>query len=253
MNASRLFFYFFYFGSHVLQIAIAVIFVRRKMVRELPAFFVYTCFQVLQIAVLFTMDQMDSVTRDQYMVAWLAERYISAGLRFAVIHETFHEVLRSYPALQNLGGRLFRWSIVLLMIVAVMIVAYSTGSSLNRESLVVIVIDRAVDIMQVGLLVLILLLVKYLRLTWSSYVLPIVVGLGLYSSTMLVMAAFHAHYGMYYRPILFQEIEDIAYTGSALLWLTALLMPERAVKPIEPPVAAELESWNAALQRLLEQ
>jgi hypothetical protein len=199
------------------------------------------------------MDAMDSVTRDQYYAAWLVERYLSAGLRFAVIHEIFHHVFRSYPALQSLGERLFRWSTVLLMVVAVVLVAYSTGANLDRLSVVSIVIDRAVDIMQVGLLVVLLLLVKYLRLTWSTYVLPIAVGLGLYSSTMLVMAALHAHYGMYYKPILFGHIEHVYYTCSTLVWFTALLMTERAVNQIEPPPAAELETWNTAVARLLQQ
>ncbi|HMK21427.1 MAG TPA: hypothetical protein VK466_03785 [Terriglobales bacterium] len=196
---------------------------------------------------------MDSVTRDQYYTAWLIERYVSAGLRFAVIHEIFHHVFRTYPALQKLGGRIFRWSTALLMVVAVVLVAYTTGTNLDRLSVVPIVIDRAVDIMQVGLLVVLLLLVKYLRLTWSTYALPVAVGLGLYSSTMLVMAAFHAHYGRYFEPVLFGHIEHISYSCSNLVWFTALLIPERAVQPVEPPSAEELESWNAALQRLLEQ
>ena len=253
MTASRFFYYFLLFASHVVQIPIAGILVRRKMVREFPAFFAYTCFQILQIAVLFTMDAMDSVTKAQFDMAWTAEKYISAGLRFAVIHEVFHQVFRSYPAVQNLGGKIFRGSTALLMIVAVVLVAKSTETNLNYLSVAIIVVDRAVDIVQVGLLVMLLLLVKYLRLSWSTYVLPIAVGLGLYSSTMLVMAALHAHYGMYYQPILFSMIEDISYTCSALIWFIALLMPVQAIGQIEPPVNAELEHWNAALQRLLEQ
>jgi hypothetical protein len=253
MDASSFYFYVFGVASHLLQIAIAITLVRRKMVREFPAFFVYTCFQVLQFGVLLTMGLMNSITRDQYLAGWLIEKYISAGLRFAVIHEIFHHVFRSYPSLQSLGGRIFRWSTAVLMVVAVVLVAYSTGTSLDHLSIVPIVIDRGVDIMQVGLLVVLLLLVKYLRLTWATYVLPIAVGLGLYSSTMLVMAALHAHFGMYYQPVLFGHIERISYTCSALVWFTALLMPEREVKPITPPVSMELENWNTALEKLLEQ
>ena len=252
MTASRFFFYFFWFASPVLQVLIASILVRRKMVRDLPAFFVYTCFQILQFAVLFTMDAMDSVTRYQFYTAWLVERYASAGLRFVVIHEIFHHVFRCYPVLQSLGGRLFRWSTASLMVVAVVIVARSTGTNLDRFSFVSIVIDRCVDIMQVGLLVVLLLLVKYLRLTWSTYVVPIAVGLGLYSSTMLVLAAFHARYGWYFEPILSGHIEHVSYTCSNLVWLSALLIPQRAVTQIEPPPTAELETWNTAVQRLLQ-
>jgi hypothetical protein len=139
------------------------------------------------------------------------------------------------------------------MVVAVVLVASSTGTNLDRMSIVLIVIDRAVDIMQVGLLVALLLLVKYMRLTWSTYVLPIAVGLGLYSSTLLVMAALRAHYGTYFEPLLFARIEDVSYACSALIWLSALWAPQPAVKPMDAPVGAALEGWNAALERLLEQ
>jgi hypothetical protein len=253
MTVSEFLYYFFWPAAHVLQIPIAVIMVRRKMIRELPAFFVYTCFQLVQAAVLFAMAEMDYFTKVQYDTAVIVESYISAGLRFAVIHEIFRHVFRSYPAMQSLGGKIFRWSTVSLMVVAVVLVASSTGPSLNYLSVGIIVINRAVDIMQVGLLVLLVLLVKYLRLTWSTYVFPIAVGLGAYSSTLLMMAAFHAHYGMYSQTALLSHIDRVTYTCCTVVWFTALLQPARAQKPIEPPVSAELESWNAALQRLLEQ
>src|SRR5438477_5928795 len=182
MTASRFFFLFLWVTPHVLQIPIIVIMVRRKMVREFPIFFVYTCFQVLQTAVLFTIAQSDRFAAEQYIVGWIAEEYISVVLRFAVIHEIFQHVFRSYPALQRLGGHLVRWSTVLLMIAAVLLVAYSTGTNLDRVSLVLVVVNRTANIMQVGLLVLLLLLVKYLHLSWSTYVFPMAVGLGLYAS-----------------------------------------------------------------------
>ena len=253
MTVSEFLYYFFWPAAHVLQIPIAAIMVRRKMVREFPAFFLYTCFQLLQSAVLFAMAEMDYFTKVQYDTAVIVEGYISGGLRFAVIHEIFSHVFRSYPALQNLGGKMFRWSTILLMVVAVVVVAKSTGPTLNYLSVGIIVIDRAVAIMQVGLLVLLVLLVKYLRLTWSSYVLPIAVGLGLYSSMMLMMAALHAHYGMYFQSALLSHVDRITYTGSTVVWFVALLLPERAPKQVEPPVNADLETWNAALQRLLQQ
>ncbi|HST11867.1 MAG TPA: hypothetical protein VLL05_15935 [Terriglobales bacterium] len=253
MTLSRFCFLFTWAASHVLQIPIVVIMVRRKMLREFPIFFVYTCFQMLQFTVLFTMDQMDRFTSDQYALGWAVEEYISVVLRFAVIHEIFHEVFRSYPALQQLGRRLFRWSTVLLMIAAVLLVAYSSSTNLDWVSLVLIVVNRAVNIMQVGLLVLLLLLVKYLRLSWSTFVLPMALGLGLYSSIMLIDTALQAHFGAFFEHLLTAQIEHGAYACSVLVWLSGLRLPERAASLAEPPATHELESWNAELQRLLQQ
>jgi hypothetical protein len=252
MTASRFFFLFFWV-VHVLQIPIIVIMVRRKMVREFPIFFVYTCFQILQTAVLFTIDQSDRFTAEQFIRGWIAEEYISVALRFAVIHEIFQHVFRNYPALQRLGGRLVRWSTVALMIAAVLLVAYSTGTNLDRVSLVLVVVNRTVNIMQVGLLVLLLLLVRYLHLSWSTYVLPMALGLGLYASAMLVNTALQAHFGAFVNLTLTRRIEVSAYGCCVLVWLTGLLLPQPAAKQIEPPAIHELEDWNAALQRLLQQ
>jgi hypothetical protein len=174
-------------------------------------------------------------------------------LRFAVIHEIFHHVFRSYPALQQLGGRLFRWSTILLMIAAVLLVAYSSGANLDPVSLVYVVINRAVNIMQVGLMVLLLLLVKYLGLSWSSYDFPMALGFGLYSSVMLVDTALQAHFGAFFDPLLTNQITCGAYTFCVLVWLTGLLLPQQATRPVELPTTHELENWNAALQRLLQQ
>ncbi len=253
MTTSRFFFLFLWVAPHLVQIPIVMIMVRRKMVREFPIFFVYTCFQILQTAVLFTIDQSDRFTWEHYNRSWITEEYISAALRFAVIHEIFQHVFRSYPALQQLGGRLVRWSTVLLMIAAVLLVAYSTGTNLDRVSLVLVVVNRTVNIMQVGLVVLLLLLVKYLHLSWSTYVFPIALGLGLYASAMLVNTALQAHFGAFFDAYLTNQIEHGAYSCCVLVWLTGLLLPQPAAKQIEAPAIHELEDWNAALQRLLQQ
>jgi len=253
MTISRFFFLFLWVAPHVLQIPIIVIMVRRKMVREFPLFFVYTCFQILQTAVLFTIDQSDRFTGDQYIACWIAEECISVVLRFAVIHEIFQHVFRSYPAFQRAGSRIVQFTVVLLMIAAVLLVAYSTGTDLDRVSLVNVVVNRTVNIMQVGLLVLLLLLVKYLHLSWSTYVFPMAVGFGMYASDMLIDTALQARYGAFFNNSLIGHIEHGAYTCCVLVWVTGLLLPQPAAKPIEPPAIHELEDWNAALQRLLQQ
>jgi hypothetical protein len=253
MTASRFLFLFLWVAPHVLQIPIIVIMVRRKMVREFPIFFVYTCFQILQTAVLFTIDQSDRFTAEQYIVCWIAEEYISVALRFAVIHEIFQHVFRSYPALQKLGAHLVRLTIVLLMIVAVILVAYSTGTNLDQVSVVYIVVNRTVNIMQVGLLVLLVLLVKHLHLSWSTYVLPVALGFGLYASTMLANTSLQAHFGAFFNNSLTSQIEHVAYTCCVVVWLSGLLLPQPVAARIEPPSSHELEDWNAALQRLLQQ
>jgi len=253
MTVSRFLFYYLWIAPHVLQIAIVVIMVRRKLVREFPIFFVYTCFQVLQCAVLYPMHVMDYFTGEQYVPTWLAEEYISAGLRFAVIHEIFHSVFRSYAGFQQLGIKLFRWLTALLMIAAVYLVAYSSGTNLDRVTFTISVLNRGVNIMQCGLLVVLLLLAHYLRFPRNTYAFSIALGLGLYASVMLAMTAVRAHYGAFYERELMINIENVGYHCSVLLWLVALVLPEPVAQSVKSPPAPEIEHWNAALERLLQQ
>jgi hypothetical protein len=253
MVGSRFLFDYLWVAPHVLQIPIAVIMVRRKMVREFPIFFVYTCFQIFQCAVLFTIDKVDYFPGEYYVPAWLVEEYISVALRFAVIHEIFNGVFGSYPALRQLGGKVFRWSTVLLMSVAVILVACSSGTNLDRVTFTMSVVNRAVNIMQCGLLVLLLMLVRYLRFPWDTYVFSIALGLGLYSSIMLTTSVVRAYYGAFFERTLMDNFENAGYHCTVLLWLVALVLPARVAQQVESLPAPELEHWNAALQRLLEQ
>ena len=72
MTAHRLLFLYLWIAPHVLQVALAVMMVRRKLAREFPAFFLYTVFEVLQFAVLFALCWLVLAGR------WSAEPYIDA-------------------------------------------------------------------------------------------------------------------------------------------------------------------------------
>jgi hypothetical protein len=95
--------------------------------------------------------------------------------------------------------------------------------------------------------------VKYVHLSWSTYVFPMALGLGLYASAMLVNTALQAHFGTFFDNYLTGQIEHGAYTCCVLVWVTGLMLPQPADKRFEPPPIHELEDWNAALQRLLQQ
>ena len=253
MIAPRLIFLYLWIAPHTLQVVLAHMMIRRKMVRQFPAFFTYTVFEVTQFALLFAMDQISSVSADQYNIAWLAGGAMSIALRFAVVHEIFSVVFRSYPALREFGGVLFRWATAVLMIAAVTLVAYSSGNELDRFTVALTIVDRAVAIVQCGLLVLLVLLARFLNFSWSSYTFGIALGLGFFASTQLGVSALRAHYGVTVAPTLFDEISMGAYHCCVLFWMVALWFPKREASVVRSAPSHELEHWNSALQRLLHQ
>jgi hypothetical protein len=192
MTVSRFIFLYLWIAPHALQAVLAVMIIQRKLLREFPVFFAYTVFEIAQFLVLFGADHWDRVSADQYVVLWLVGGTISIALRFAVVYEIFTVVFRSYPALQEFGAVLFRWATVVLMIVAVMLVGYSSGNEIDRFTVPLTIVDRAVSLIQCGLLVLLILLVRLLSFPWTSYAFGIAMGLGFYASLELSMTSLWA-------------------------------------------------------------
>lgn len=253
MTAHRLLFLYLWIAPHALQVALAVMMVRRKLAREFPTFFLYTVFEVLQFVVLFVLTRIDAVSAEQYATVWIAGGAVSIALRFAVVHEIFRHVFRTYPSLDEFGALLFRWATAVLMVVAVALVAYTAGDKLDRFSVAISVVDRAVSIVQGGLLVLILLLSRFFSFPWRSYVFGIALGLGFFASVQLGISAIRAQIGITVASDLFNDISMGVYHCCVLFWIVTLLLPERADTRVTAVPAHNLDHWNDALQRLLHQ
>jgi hypothetical protein len=252
MTPHRLLFLYLWIAPHVLQVALAVMMVRRRLAKEFPAFFLYTVFEVLQFAVLFALSRIDAVSAEQFATVWLAGGALSIALRFAVVHEIFRNVFRTYPSLDEFGALLFRWATAVLMVVAVALVAYTAGDKLDRFSVAITVVDRAVSIVQCGLLVLLLLLSRFFSCTWRSYVFGIALGLGFFASVQLGISAIRAQIGVTVASDLFNYISMGLYHCCVLFWIVTLWWPARVETRVSEVPAHNLGHWNDALQRLLD-
>lgn len=251
MAAHRLLYMYLWIAPHALQMALAVMMVRRKLVQEFPAFFIYTVYEVLQFIVLFAMHEIDAVSAEAYTVAWLAGGAVSIALRFAIVYEIFDHVFRSYPTLKELGVVIFRWATVVLMVVAVILVAYSTGGEIDRATIAISIVDRAVSVVQCGLLVLLLLLSRFLSFSWRSYAFGIALGLGFFASVELAISAIRTELGLGVALDALALLTMATYHCCVLFWIVALLRPQREVAPVTSVPEYNLEHWNSALQRLL--
>lgn len=242
---------YLWIAPHALQVALAVMMVRRKLAREFPAFFLYIAFEMLQFVVLFALDKIDAVTAEQYSAVWVVGGAVSVAFRFAIVYEIFEHVFRSYPTLKEFGTLLFRWATVVLMIVAVALVGYSTGGEVNRFTFAVSILGRAVSVVQCGLLVLLLLLSRFLSFSWRSYAFGIALGLGFFASVELALSAIQTELGLGTALDLFNLLGMATYHCCVLFWIGALLWPQREVAPVTSVPEHNLERWNGVLQRVL--
>ncbi len=253
MTVPRWLLLYLWIAPHTLQAVLAIIMIYRKLVRRFPVFFAYTIYEVVQFLILFAIDQSQSGTVEQYAGAFLAGGAVSIALRFGVVYEIFCTVFESYPALQRFGWMLFSWATVVLMIVAVTVVASSTGTDLDRYQFAFTVVDRIVSIIQCGLLVLLVLMARFLSFPWTSCAFGITLGLGLFASVELGIRAIQAEFGIYIAHDVINAIGMAVYHCCVVFWVVSALLPERSPRRMEPGRGYDLEHWNDALQRLLHQ
>jgi hypothetical protein len=250
MTAHPVFYYYLWIAPHVLQIVLAVLMIRKSLVREFPTFFAYVVFEILQFVTLASMATLH--TYDGYAYVWYAGETVSAALRFAVIREIFTKVFENYSPLKQLGNQIFRWATVLLVIAAVLVVAYTPGNEMDRVSVAINVIDRTVSIVQFGLLLLLLILSRFLRFNWRSYAFGIALGLGVFAGLKLVNWTLSMEFAGADALEFFTLFMMAAYHCCVLFWVVTLLLPQPQRIPVSNVSSINIDHWNNALERFLQ-
>ena len=242
--------HYLWIAPHALQIIVVIVMVRRGLLREFPVFFTYTVFQILEEGTLFILDHSAAVSGYQYWCAHSIGLAIDIALRFAIIFEVFTSVFRNYPGLRYLCRILFRGAIVVLLVAAITVAARAPESGMFPLLTRIHVVDLSVDVMQSGLLILLLGFSSYFGLSWRSLAYGIAAGLGIFSSVGLATEAMRVWTG----PVAgyaFDFVTMATYHCCVVIWLVYLLAPETARSSVKELPENTLEQWNAELQRLL--
>jgi hypothetical protein len=152
-----------------------------------------------------------------------------------------------------LGIGLFRWTLVVLVLSAVALAAYNPGPDyFPRIFAGLALLNRAIAIVQCGILIFLFLFSSYFGLFWRSYVFGIALGLGIFSATQLATAAVQVYLGPYPTNYLIDFVVMGMYHCSVLIWLFYFLVSEPVSSTIRLAPIHDLESWNDELRRLLQ-
>src|SRR5882724_11190808 len=89
MHAHSFLWHYLWLAPHALQIAVAIVMVRRRLVREFPVFFAYTLFQIVEEGTLFILDHSPAIRPLTYWYAHWVGLAVDVPLRFAIIAESF--------------------------------------------------------------------------------------------------------------------------------------------------------------------
>ncbi len=233
-----------------LQSAIACRMWARRLYRDYPLFFAYTISQLLRFLALFYCYQLG--IRDVYRQAYLAAEAVDAVLSFGVICELSYHVFPPYEGIRQLGFTLLRWASVVLLLIAVLVAASSSGSDSDRFLAGLFAMERSVKIVQGGLLFLLFALSSTLALQWKHPTLGIGLGFGVVASVNLAAFTLRAQFGMANHHVL-SLIANAGYDCAVLIWLAAMY-PRKPIHQFERRVPNwDVQAWNRALLDLLRQ
>lgn len=251
MHPHSFLWHYLWIAPHVLQVLIVAVMIRRRMTRDFPMFFAYTVFEIVYEGTMFILDHSPSVSPDRYWQAHWVGLGISIILRFGVVYEIFSHVFRKYPGLWALNRSLLSWTTVVLLLAAVAVSAQPLGDDTYRILSAVNVVNRAVSLIQIGLLMFIFVFSSACGLSWRSHVYGIALGLGVFSSVDLAIAAMRVWVGTAAGNYVFSFVTMAAYHCCVLIWLVYLLVPEPSGRRLKDLPANNLEQWSAELHRLL--
>jgi hypothetical protein len=246
--------YYFWIVPHLLLFVIAAVMLRRGLHRQFPWFFTYLVSEGMFSIIAFVLTHIPSISEKEYGVFAIVQMIANVGVRFGIVYELFSKLFVQYPALVSLGRTALRWTIIVLLLLAVGLAGREPAGIQQRISFVATILDRSVSLVQCGLVLLLFVFSSYFRLSWQNFVMGIAIGLGIFASVELSVAAVFAEIAPVTRNV--QYIFDFAAMGTyhvcVLIWLGYLLAPER-VRQAAPLPANDLKSWDRELQRLLQQ
>ena len=200
----------------------------RNLHRELPYFFSYAAFQVLESVLRWLVYRGGNY--EQYFWTFMVTQAISVGLGFMVISEVLQYVFRTYEALKQLGLVLFHWVALVLVAVAVLSAAAAPGADHNRIMAGIFVLGRSVQVVQVGLLLFLFLLSSFFGFSWKEYVFGVAAGFGVLGSIQLAAFSIRAKLG-FHSAGTFELLLGVGETCAALIWTFYFLTPARQLHP----------------------
>jgi hypothetical protein len=245
-------FYYLWIAPHILQAVILMLMIRRRLFKQFPIFLLYTAFELFQFAILLAVFiHSGSLADERYRGAFALGTAVSTALRFGIIYEIFTEVFRNYNALGELGRVLFRWAVIVLLLIGVAL-AGTHGTGADGFLLIVPTLDRTVSLMQCGLLMFLFLFSRYFALSWRNYAFGIALGFGILASFELANSAIRSQIGV--GSYLLDYLGMATYHGCVLIWIFYLVAPEHQThRTLKKLPDDDLAVWNEELQRLLQQ
>ncbi len=232
-----------WFSAQVLQLGVLVCMYRRRIQDYYPAFFYYIILQVLSDPFLTLVQGRWPYT--YYYSCWITNG-LSVGLSFFVVQEVFRDAFRPFEALRDLSTILFRWSALVLLLVAGMSAVTATSHNPDAITSTILLVDRNVRVMLCGLVFFLLMFSEYLGISRRHLLFGVAVGFGFFSAIHMLVVTAASHPTILHRSTL-SAINSGAYVVACLIWLGYIASPKTLLAG-QTVAEAQPADWNEALE-----
>ena len=245
--------YYLWVAPHILLGICIWIFLRRGLRPQFPFFVTYMLVESAYFLASFTA----SLARGDPARVLHAYRLVAVWglgivslISFGVIYELVSQLILSRSTLAKALRPVMRWSAAVLLLLTAIASAH-LGVTLDHMMNVFEVLDFSANVLQVGLLLVLLLFSHVLRVSWRSLPVGITLGLGIIGCVELATAPLFAVFRVH-RYALIDDVRMAGFHVCVLVWLGYLIFPERGPKFPGPPLQrSDLELWDQELQKMV--
>ncbi len=225
---------------------------KRSMYRRFPAMGVYLALRIGSTPVLSLLllgqsgrlvasDEFQRTSAQAYFFVFWAVYIASAVLLYFICMEVFRSALSSLPGLLKFGLVIFRWAVLVSVIVTL-----STVTFANRGLLMIpdvgIALMRSVSLLELCLLAFLCLCMNALRLSVRDMAFGISLGFGVMASNDFITVTMISRFAPLTAPL--QFVYESVILLSLATWVAYCALPEPVRKPVVMPVNSTIYRWN---------
>lgn len=202
------------------QAGLCLLLLIRRSYREFPIFFLYsTIFVVGEITGLAVSNNIALYGK----VYWTDEA-LGVFSAFFALQESFRSVFRNF-----LGMRWFRWLFpgigIVMVSVAVLRIILLPRPAFSLFTTTILGLEIAVGLLQFGIFIVFIALVRLFHLRWGQHAAGIVFGFGVSAAGSLVAFLLRSEFGTKFDPVI-RIAPPIAYIIGVAIWLATFLKAE---------------------------
>jgi len=240
-------------GVEMLLIAvIAFMFWRRGLHRRYPAMGTYLALKLVSAPVFSLLllgqsgriaatAEFERTCAQVYFFSYWAVYIASAVILYFICLEVFRSALSAVPGLLKFGIVIFRWAVLVSIIVTFSTVTFSR-SGLVAITDVAMALMRSVSLLEICLLAFLCLSMNALRLSVRDMAFGLSLGFGVMASDDFLLVSLSSRFASLTAPLQF------AYEGIILVslgtWVAYCAMPEPVRKPVVVAVNSTIYRWN---------